>query len=161
MSRLSAAADGQPRHQQRPPTTASHRTIARRPPTPSAAHRARRQRRRKASSHIYIHQNTFAPTTLPASSSRAEHVLTSYHYLQQHLYKRSLRGSALSHQHGRPTQERRHIDGRPTQERRHRTINKILARGQRFSRNDEGTLSAEQTFGEFKGCQRHSSKGGS
>ena len=150
MTRLSAAEDGQPRHQQRPPTTASHRTIARRPPTPSAAHRARRQRRRKASSHIYIHRNTFAPTTLPSSSSRAEHVLTSYHYLQQHLYKRSLRGSALSHRHGRPTQERRH-----------RTINKILARGQRFSRNDEGTLSADRTFGEFKGCQWQTSKGGS
>ena len=154
MTRLSAAADGQPRHQQRPPTTASHRTIARRPPTPSAAHRARRQRRRKASSHIYIHRNTFAPTTLPASSSRAEHVLTSYHYLQQHLYKRSLRGSALlHHEHGIQTQERLSI--------RTSCINKILARGQRFSRNNKGTLSVNRTFGEFKGCQWHSSKGGS
>ena len=149
MTRLSAAADGQPRHQQRPPMTASHRTIARRPPTPSAAHRARRQRRRKASSsHEYIRRATIAPTTLPSSSSRAEHVFTSYHYLQQHLYERSLRGSALSHRHGRPTQERRH-----------RTIYKILARGQRFSRNDEGTLSADRTFGELKGCQWQISKG--
>ena len=143
--------DDQPRHQHRSPSAASHRTIARRPPTPSAAHRAQRQRRRKASSHIYIHQNTVAPTTLPASSSRAKHVLTSYHYLQQHLYKRSLRGSALSHRQDRPTQERRH-----------RTIYKILATGQRFGRKTEGRLSTVRTFiGEFKGCQWHSSKGGS
>ena len=142
--------DGQPRHQHRPLTTASHHTIARRPPTPSAAHRARRQRRRKASSHIYVHRNTSAPTTLPSSSSRTKHVHTSYHYLQQHLYKRSLRGSALSHRHGRTTSERRH-----------NTINKILARGQRFSRNDEGTISADRTVGEFKGCQWQTSKGDS
>ena len=159
ITRLSAAMDGQPRHQHRPPSTASHRTFARRPPTPFEAHRALRQRRLKASSHIYIHENTFAPTILPSSSATDTH--PTFH--QQHLYKRSLRGSALSHQHGRPTQERRHrtIHGRPTQERRHRTINKILARGQRFSRNDEGTISADRTVGEFKGCQWQTSKGDS
>ena len=148
MTRISAATDGQPRHQQRPPTTASHRTIARRPPTPSAAPCARRQRRRKASSHVHIQQTTIAPKTLPSSPSSSGH--NSNHYLQQHLCKRRSRGIALSHRHGSPTQERRH-----------RTINKILARGQRFSRNDEGTLSADRTFGELKGCQWQTSKGGS
>ena len=152
MTRLSAAADGQPRHQQRPPTTASHRTIARRPPTPSAAHRARRQRRRKASSHVHIRRVTIAPKTLPSSSSSSGH--STNHYLQQHLSQRRSRGIALSHhEHGIQTQERLSI--------RTSCINKILARGQRFSRNDKGTLSVNRTFGEFKGCQWHSSKGGS
>ena len=45
---LSAATDGQPRHQHRPLTTASHHTIARRPPKPLEAHRARKQRQLKA-----------------------------------------------------------------------------------------------------------------
>ena len=152
MTRISAATDGQPRQQHWPPLAASHRTIARRPPTPSAAHRARRQRRRKASSHVHIRRVTIAPKTLPSSSSSSGH--STNHYLQQHLSQRRSRGIALSHQwHGIQTQERLSI--------RTSCIDKILARGQRFSRNDEGTLSAEQTFGEFKGCQRHSSKGGS
>ena len=151
--------DDQPRHQHRSPSAASHRTIARRPPAPFAAHRARRQRQLKA--HLpRPHPTRYLRTDDPPIISGGGRT-PQFH--QQHLYKRSLRGSALSHRHGRPTQERRHrtIHGRPTQERRHRTIYKILATGQRFGRKTEGRLSTVRTFGEFKGCLRHSSKGGS
>ena len=146
ITRLSAAMDDQPRYQHRSPWAASHRIIARRPPAPFAAHRARRQRQLKA--HLpRPHPTRYLRTDDPPIISGGGRT-PQFH--QQHLYKRSLRGSALSYRHGRKTSERRH-----------RTINKILARGQRFSRNDEGTLSADRTFGEFKGCQWQTSKGGS
>ena len=147
ITRLSAAMDGQPRHQHRPPSTASNRTSARRPPTPFEAHRALRQRRLKASSHIYIHENTVALTTLPSSfDSQGWHFRDAPEEAVQ-FAERSYRagvkcGVDFDSQgwHLRDARNTTVLAQRPT------------AKREVWVRNH---------IGEFKGCQWHSSKGGS
>ena len=135
---ISAAMNDQPRHQHRSPSAASHRTIARRPPKPLVAQRAQRQRRLKATSHDYIHRNTFAPMTLPSS---AAYTHPTFH--QQHL--------------NRTNRPPRHLAFRET------------TRGATSSAGEHGAETWQECLGqiirhsntEFKGCQRHSSKGDS
>ena len=151
ITRLSAAMDGQPRHQHRPPSAASNRTIARRPPAPFAAHRARHQRQLKA--HL--------PRPHPTRYHRTDdHPIIiggghTSHIHQHNLIRRRSRGIAPSHHHGLT----RPWNGSKTEKRRHQQI--FLATGQRLGRNSEGRLATAQMFTEFKGCLRHSSKGDS
>jgi len=163
MTKLSAAMDGQPRHQHRSPSAASHRTIAWRLPKPFEADRARHQRRLKASSHEHIRRKTFAPTTLPASSSSGEQTNNS-HCHQQNLNQQRSGGSRyriIGHDQtieeiekaGQPTQK-----SKQSQRRQHQKS--FLATGKRLGENIGERLSARQTFMEYKGCQRQSSKGG-
>ena len=157
MTRLSAAMDGQPRHQHRPPSAASHRTIARRMPAPLAAQRARRQRRLKASSHSHTHirQVTIAPTTLASSSS--SNGRSSYKYLQQYLYEAQIKGDRAI---ATTAEDTRSVtdQGRPSGG---GTSKNVFSDEEEIRKEYFGGLPAARTFGEFKGCPRHSSKGGS
>ena len=144
--------DGQPRHQHRPPSTASRRTFARHPPTPFEAHHALCQRRLKASSHIYIHENTVALTTLPSSfDSQGWHFRDAPEEAVQ-FAERSYRAGAkcgVDDQHLREAPQYVPLTMRSRTSPADCPI-KDLVRGV-----------DSKPFGEFKGCQWHSSKGGS
>ena len=147
--------DDQPRYQHWSPWAASHHIIARRPPAPFAAHRARRQRQLKAHlprPHPTKYNRIDDHPIIIGGGHRPQPSSTISHQAQI----KGDRAIATSWTECSNSEAMKQLSD-PEEA----ATTKFLATGQRFDRNIKGRLSAGRTITEFKGCQWHSSKGGS